>query len=79
MKSVGKLKGEESYRFFLSENELSVSKDKVKGANYYFYFVFFDSNGEPCSVTAVEAAKLYKDVELHPVNYQIQFDVDKLD
>ena len=78
VKAVGKLKGGDGYRFFLSENEMTVSQNSEKDKNYYFYLVFFSADGEPNSLKAEEANKLYKNVDILPASYQIQFELDKL-
>ncbi|TMU69964.1 MULTISPECIES: protein NO VEIN domain-containing protein [Hydrogenophaga] len=39
------------YRFFLSENEAKVSRSPPFEAEYYFYLVMFDSDGNRSSKT----------------------------
>jgi hypothetical protein len=77
VKSVGKLSGGRGYRFFLSENEHSISLSSNHRDNYYFYMVFFDRNSEPISLKAIRADELYKVSELSPAVYTVQFDLER--
>ena len=47
MKSLGFDRKENSYRFFLSENERDVSLSSGQRKNYYFYLVLFGKDGTP--------------------------------
>lgn len=77
VKSVGKIRGE-GYRFFLSENERSVSEDDEFADNYYFYLVFFGKEGKPESLRPVLARKLYQSAEVEPASFRVRFEVDKV-
>lgn len=71
VKSVGKEKG--AYRFFLSENERAVSESGDCRDSYYFYLVFYGSDGEPERLEAILAADLYKDSTVAACAYRVRF------
>ena len=73
VKSVGRDRDENCFRFFLSENEKSVSETDE---NYYFYLVFYNKNGEPYKVLAQRAKDLYSrnEIEIEPCAYIVRFD-----
>ena len=75
VKSVGKEKG--GYRFFLSENERAVSESSPCRDSYYFYLVFYGSDGEPERLDAILAADLYKDSTVAACAYRVRFSRDK--
>lgn len=75
VKSVGKDKG--GYRFFLSENERAVSESSDCHDSYYFYLVFYGSDGEPDRLDAILAADLYKDSNVDPCAYRVRFSINK--
>lgn len=77
VKSVRKLSGGRGYRFFLSDNEHSVSISSDHRDNYYFYMVFFDGNREPISLKAIRADELYTVSDLSPAVYTVQFDLER--
>lgn len=74
VKSIGKTDG--GYRFFLSDNENTVSRSATHSAKYFFYLVRFDSNGKPSELTVVRADELYKLAELTPASYVVRFDIN---
>lgn len=71
VKSVGKRDG--GYRFFLSENEQTVSKSATNQRRYFFYLVYFDGKGSPFEVDAVLASELYGIAKIVPASYMVQF------
>jgi hypothetical protein len=74
VKSVGKLPGGEGHRFFLSDNEHSISKSAEQSDAYFFYLVFFDGNGEPADLQPILANDLYQLAEMTPASYVVRFD-----
>jgi hypothetical protein len=73
VKSVAKLR--EGHRFFLSDNEYTVSCSQDHRDSYYFYLVSFDGEGEPEELVPILAAELYGHAELAPSSYMVRFDV----
>lgn len=76
VKSVGKIRGE-GYRFFLSENERSVSEATEYADDYFFYLVFFDGHGKPEHLTSVLAKKMYEHAEMLPASYTVRFNIER--
>jgi len=74
VKSVGKDKNEGGFRFFLSENEYSVSDSSEHRQEYYFYLVFYGSDGDPSDLLAKRSSELYACGELRPCAYVFRFD-----
>lgn len=74
VKSVGKLPGGEGHRFFLSDNEHSISKSAEQSGAYFFYLVFFDGNGKPADLQPILANDLYQLAEMTPASYVVRFD-----
>jgi hypothetical protein len=75
VKSVGKLRGAEGHRFFLSDNEHTVSKLPANRANYYFYLVFFNKDGKPADLLPIRADELYEKSEISPASFVVRFDL----
>ena len=59
------------HRFFLSENEHTVSHSPEHHKAYYFYLVSFDGDGQPRELTPCPAASLYPAAEIAPASYTI--------
>lgn len=76
VKSVGKDRKNGGYRFFLSENELVVSKLEDHFNDYFFYLVFYGSDGNPYEVKAINASELYGNCEIRPCAYLVRFDYE---
>jgi hypothetical protein len=74
VKSVGKEKG--GYRFFLSENEKSISNSAPCRDDYYFYLVFYGSDKKPVRVDAVRASELYSKAMVEACAFRVRFSVD---
>lgn len=74
VKSVGKLPGAEGHRFFLSDNEHTVSKSADHREGYFFYLVFFDGKGQPTGLEPIRADELYRRSEMSPASYVVRFD-----
>lgn len=72
VKCVAKL--DDGHRFFLSDNEHQTSLSKAHCDGYYFYLVYFGSDGKPVELEAVSAKQLYLKVELLPSAYEVRFD-----
>ena len=77
MKSLGFDRKENSYRFFLSENERDVSLSSGQRKNYYFYLVLFGKDGNPKDVVAKLADALYSECEVSPCAYVVRLELDE--
>lgn len=79
VKAVGKLPGGKGHRFFLSDNEHIVStSDEHQGA-YFFYLVFFDTDGNPFELRPIRANDLYQQSEMLPAAYVVRFDFGRFE
>lgn len=76
VKSVGKDKADGGFRFYLSENEHSVSNSKEHTQEYYFYLVLYGSDGNPRDLLARRASELYASGELRPCAYVVRFEIE---
>lgn len=76
VKSVGRDREEECFRFYLSENELSVSNSDESSSDYYFYLVLYGKDGKPCDLLARHAKEFYKSSEISPCAYVVRFDLE---
>ncbi|EJJ0979366.1 DUF3883 domain-containing protein [Escherichia coli] len=76
VKSVGREKKEEYYRFFLSENERAISIKKEYSKDYYFYLVIYGKNGMPCDILVKHAKELYSNSEITPCAYVVRFNLE---
>lgn len=74
VKSVGKLPGGQGHRFFLSDNEHTISKSADHCGAYFFYLVFFNGNGQPVELQPIRADELYELGEMSPASYVVRFD-----
>ena len=74
VKSIGRDRGNNCYRFYLSENEKIRSLSKELNSEYYFYLVFYNSDGEPCNVIVRSANQLYEIGDVIPCNYEVRFE-----
>ncbi len=74
VKSVGWDRKDACFRFYLSENELEVSKSVECIKDYYFYLVFFDKNGKPERLLSKRAEEFYHNSEIIPCAYVVRFD-----
>ena len=72
VKSLGRDRKEECYRFFLSENEHSISKSMEHKDEYYFYLVRYGKDGKPVEVIAKRASDLYDNSELSACAYVVR-------
>jgi hypothetical protein len=77
VKSVGRDRKEGCYRFYLSENELSISKSDECCTDYYFYLVLYGKDGKPSSVLAKHATEIYQNTEIIPCEYVVRFDLEE--
>lgn len=77
VKSVGKLSNGEGYRFFLSDNEHTMSLSAEHRRDYFFYLVFFDGNGQPKELRPICSNELYQKSEMSPASYVVRFDFAK--
>jgi len=77
VKSIGRDKKGKFFRFFLSENELSVSKSDEHCKDYYFYLVRYGKDGNPCDVLVREAKEFYSNSEMSPCAYVVKFDIEE--
>jgi hypothetical protein len=71
VKCVAKLS--DGHRFFLSDNEHQTSLTKEHRQGYYFYLVFFGTDGKPTELLAVLAEQLYPKAEMLPSSYEVRF------
>lgn len=78
VKSVGRDRKEDCFRFYLSENELSTSNSDESCSDYYFYLVFFGKDGKPCNLLARHAKEFYTNSEITPCAYVVRFDLEDL-
>ncbi|MBL5826211.1 DUF3883 domain-containing protein [Serratia fonticola] len=76
VKSVGRNKKEECFQFYLSENELSISKSEENWRGYYFYLVLYSKDGKPYDVLARRANEFYSNSEMSPCAYVVRFDLE---
>jgi hypothetical protein len=76
VKSVGRDRKEECFRFYLSENELSVSNSDESSSDYYFYLVLYGKDGNPCDLLARHAKEFYSSSEISPCAYVVRFDLE---
>jgi hypothetical protein len=74
VKSVSKIG--QQHRFFLSDNEYTVSLSPEHRDSYYFYLVSFDGKGQPHELTPRLAADLYPGAEIAPASYTVLCDLD---
>lgn len=79
VKSVGRDRKEECFRFYLSENELSVSNSDECSSDYYFYLVLYGKDGKPCDLLARHAKKFYSSSDISPCAYVVRFDLEDQD
>lgn len=75
VKSVGKLPGGQGHRFFLSDNENTISRSVDHCSAYFFYLVFFNGNGQPIELQPIRAGELYELSEMSPASYVVRFDL----
>lgn len=75
VKSVGRDRKEKCLRFYLSENELSVSNSDESIDDYYFYLVLYGKDGKPCDLLARHAKEFYSSSEISPCAYVVRFDL----
>ena len=66
----------EQYRFFLSENEHTVSCSREHRGAYYFYLVSFDDEQQPLELTPRLAASLYPAAGIAPASYTVLVDLE---
>lgn len=76
VKSVAKMSKGEGYRFYLSDNEHSVSLSVDHKEFYFFYLVFFGKNGEPRELKPICASALYEESEIIPASYVVRFEFE---
>lgn len=74
VKSAGRDKKNGGFRFFLSDNEFSVSKSDEHSDEYYFYLVFYGNDGNPIEVLAKKANEIYASCEFTPCAYMVRFE-----
>jgi len=77
VKSVGRDRKEACFRFYLSENELSVSNSAENSREYYFYLVLYGKDGKPCDLLARHAKEFYSSSEISPCAYVVRFDLEE--
>ncbi|WUR16054.1 DUF3883 domain-containing protein [[Empedobacter] haloabium] len=75
VKAVPRERSDATSRFFLSENELEVSRTPGKKSHYYFYLVRFDGKGRPCECIVEEAENLLRRSVLETAVYRVVFEV----
>jgi hypothetical protein len=66
----------EQHRFFLSENEHTVSCSSEHSGAYYFYLVSFDGERRPFELTPRLAASLYPAAEIATASYTVLVDLE---
>ncbi|MFZ3001621.1 MAG: DUF3883 domain-containing protein [Undibacterium umbellatum] len=75
VKAVPHERGNKNSRFFLSENELEVSRTSGKKGYYYFYLVRFDGKGHPAECIVEEAENLLRHSVITPAVYRVTFEI----
>lgn len=75
VKSVGRDRKEDCFRFYISENELLVSKSDESSSDYYFYLVFYGKDGKPCDILTTHAKEFYAMSEISPCAFVVRFDL----
>jgi hypothetical protein len=73
VKSVGRDKQEECFRFYLSENEKIISESDE---NYYFYLVFYGKDRTPYKLIVRKAKDLYSNSDINPCAYIVRFNAE---
>jgi hypothetical protein len=73
VKSVGKDRKNGMYRFYLSENEHIVSRSDQFKDSYYFYLVFYGSDGKPSYLSARHTQEIYSSCDIGPCAYLVRF------
>lgn len=76
VKSIGQDHKEKCLRFYLSENEYSVSMSDESSADYYFYLVIYDKEGKPCDLLVRHAKEFYSSSEISPCAYVVRFNLE---
>ena len=74
VKAVPRERGNATSRFFLSENELQVSRTFEKKGHYYFYLVRFDGKGNPFECIVEEAENLLQRSLIESAAYRVVFE-----
>lgn len=74
VKAVPRERGDSTSRFFLSENELEVSRTSEKKGHYYFYLVRFDGKGNPSECIVEEAENLLRRSLIESAAYRVVFE-----
>ena len=64
------------HRFFLSENEYTVSRSPEHREAYYFYLVSFDGKGQPLELIPRAAVNLYRSADIAPASYTVLCDIE---
>ncbi|WP_292992651.1 DUF3883 domain-containing protein [Nitrosomonas sp.] len=77
VKSVGRDWKEASLRFYLSDNERSVSESDESGHEYYFYLVFYGKDLKPCDLLIKHAQEFYLSCEISPCAYMVRFNLEE--
>jgi len=71
VKTARKINNNGDYRFYLSENEHSVSKTNEHKKEYYFYLVLYGKNDKPIDLVVKRAIDLYPASQLIPYTYKV--------
>jgi hypothetical protein len=74
VKTAGRNWIEGGFRFFLSDNQYKVSKQKRNSDDYYIYLVYYGDGGNPNDLEAWKARDLYKISDLCPNGYVVTFE-----
>ena len=65
--------GRENLRHpYIIARDRGLTKEHRQG--YYFYLVFFGTDGKPAELLAVLAEQLYPKAEMTPSSYEVRFD-----
>lgn len=78
VKSLGVDRKEECSRFFISENELAVSKSNKHCPSYYFYLVSYGKDGKPQGLKARHVKDVYSSSEIRPCAYIVRLAIEEL-
>ncbi|EID0034480.1 DUF3883 domain-containing protein [Vibrio alginolyticus] len=76
VKSIGK-KSNGQYRFFLSDNEMTISKSSEHKEEYYFYLVKYGKDGTPVDLYIKKATEMYEHSNIEPCAYSVNFELSE--
>lgn len=73
VKTVGKDYKSGELRFFISDNELQMSKKRRNSNKYFFYLVFIGSDKKPSKLVKKSTKQIQKIANFYPSSYKARF------